>query len=98
MTHEAKNKLCQIELILEFLAKDSYIEKIEKPAWIFENGKRLYELETQIKQMESDWAKGELNPVDFQELWLPASKVLEAFKRMLEVIHDGEKPENAVLE
>ncbi len=89
MTHEDKNKLFKVELMLEYLTKDSYVEKLENPAWIFEHGKRLYELETQIKQMESDWAKGEMNPDDFQELWLPAKKVLEALKRVLEVIREN---------
>jgi len=55
-----------VELLLE------KVELKDLNKWMFDNGKRLYELETMLKDMQKEWAAQERSSDDFQELWVRA--------------------------
>ena len=83
----AKNKLFALELVLTNLTKDHYIDSVEKPPFLFEKSKRLYELETMIKGLDETWRKGEQTGEDpFQELWIPVTVVHAKLKEILDFI------------
>jgi len=57
-------------------AKELSLRK-ELETWMIAKGKRLYEIETMLQQMEIEWQGQERNSEDFQELWIRGSDLLK---------------------
>jgi hypothetical protein len=58
------------DLLVELFREKVELKDLDK--WMLDNGKRLYELETMLKDMQKEWAAQERSLDDFQELWVRA--------------------------